>query len=360
MKKNNDFLFLLVEESASNLIGFVAGRAVSNYEEKDKLPSKISLEKGFYISELGVAESHKKNGWGCKLVNFLINTALLNGFSQFVLVTHDAINNPAKKLYAKLSMQILKNDEEKLFYREVQQKRIDNRPETDYRPYYYKSFQWFFNKTIDISKSKRYNYATIILKIFENGMGIKGWSLERIIEQLEASTLLGLLQNGNSYEGYFFATIPSEQFEGKSILWIDAVSITKGHQKNSWIQKGIDEIMKFFSEYDFGIIGGRSQNPVVFKLFTKIGSGEYLPFSRNYTKSEMDFLIKNIYEVNKPNVEGKLNQQIGICKNTYKEGKLGDYPILEFPNAEQYELLLSQNGFNRHEGDSVILIKFFD
>lgn len=139
---NQDFLYLLIEGENGNLVGFVGGRPISqdcDFFVNEALPP-IEPRKAFYIDELGVEETHKMYGWGKMLMTFLIACAREKGFSEFVLRTHGDPGNPAIKLYEKLGMKQRTTKEGKVHGVETSQRRIDGRPEQDFRPYFYKTF----------------------------------------------------------------------------------------------------------------------------------------------------------------------------------------------------------------------------
>jgi ribosomal protein S18 acetylase RimI-like enzyme len=140
---NEGFLYLLIEEESDKVIGFVGGRAISHecdfFINEASLP--IDIEKGFYVDELGIEETHKMYGWGQLLMSFLISSAREKGFSEFVLRTHADHSNPAIGLYYKLGMKPRRTNADKVHGVETTQRRIDGRPETDFRIYFYKTFQ---------------------------------------------------------------------------------------------------------------------------------------------------------------------------------------------------------------------------
>ena len=140
---NKDFLYLLVEKGSDKVIGFVGGRPVSHECDffVNEASPPLEIDKAFYIDELGVDETHKLCGWGLMLMSFLISSARKKGFSQFVLRTHADHSNPAIGLYYKLGMKPRRTKADKVHGVETTQRRIDGRPETDFRIYFYKSFQ---------------------------------------------------------------------------------------------------------------------------------------------------------------------------------------------------------------------------
>lgn len=196
-----------------------------------------------------------------------------------------------------------------------------------------------------------------ILNVFANGMGREGWSFERIKEQLNASTWLGLLKVQDTIMGYFFATIPEKQFEGKNLLWIDAVCVLKDKQNKGYFNSAIFSL-KSLSPKTFGYYGLRTQNPAMMYALDKLCEGVLVPFDTFYSPNLTNFLVENVYEVRKPYELQNLDEKNGICKKVYKEGKLGDY--LEEINKGRsafFEDLLQKWQFTRTNGDAIILVK---
>ena len=105
----------------------------------------------------------------------------------------------------------------------------------------------------------------------------------------------------------------------------------------------------------YGWIGGRTQNPLVFLRYAKLGT--VYPFDQLYTNdlgiSVMKYLLENIAEVKE--FKDRLNLNTGICRGVYPEGKLGDYPI-SIKGGEHYEKLLRIWRFNRENGDAIITV----
>lgn len=138
--KNKDYLYLLIEEESDQVIGFIGGRPVLHECQFFINETGIDMSKTFYIDELGLDEKHKRRGWGEMLTHYIISCARENDFNQFVLRTHGSESNPAIKLYEKLGFTTRVGKDGKVHSVETEEKRIDDRPEKDLRPYYYKSY----------------------------------------------------------------------------------------------------------------------------------------------------------------------------------------------------------------------------
>jgi ribosomal protein S18 acetylase RimI-like enzyme len=137
MVKNSRYHYLLVEEETDTLLGFVAGRPLVNDCPFFLNETNIDLTNTFYIDELGVLDAHRKRGWAQTLMRYLMSCAREQGFEQFVLRTHSGESNPALKLYDRLGFKTRPTSSGEIHGVATQQTRIDSRPQSDLRIYFY-------------------------------------------------------------------------------------------------------------------------------------------------------------------------------------------------------------------------------
>lgn len=135
--KNSGYHYLLIEDETDTLVGFVAGRPLLNDCPFFLNESNVDLKSTFYIDELGVLDAHRKRGWAQTLMRFLMSCAREQGFEQFVLRTHSSEFNPALKLYGKLGFKTKMTLSGEIHGIATRKTRIDSRPETDLRIYFY-------------------------------------------------------------------------------------------------------------------------------------------------------------------------------------------------------------------------------
>jgi len=217
--------------------------------------------------------------------------------------------------------------------------------------------EWNFRRTLDYPDADFTKHlAPQILDVYEDGMGSKGWSIAEIAKQKTASTLLGLLEDSDKdIFGYCFVTIPAALFQRRKILWIDACSISRDLQSEGYYKKAIKKVIGLYDRNSFGYLGGRTQNPVIMYSHDKYCEGKFLPFDDLYPDELMQFLIMNIPEVRE--VGENLDKEKGLCKKAYN-GILGEYPKgLSKGRCSQFEEELKTFGFNRDEGDAIIVLK---
>lgn len=215
-------------------------------------------------------------------------------------------------------------------------------------------YQWKFQSLKGI---KEFDEALLkkIHEIFLEGFGLKeGWSLDGIRNRLQNSTLLGLLSDGNEIFGYSIFSVPNIPLKDKYLLWEDSICVQKNIQGKKLSIKAIEGAFNSFPKLQFGWVGGRTQNPIVFKRYA--GFGKLFPFDATYSDDEgkrvMAYLLQNISEVKE--VE-KIDLSTGICFNFYSEGRLGSYS-LAIKGIERFEEKLRKWNFYRDRGDCIIVI----
>ena len=200
-----------------------------------------------------------------------------------------------------------------------------------------------------------------IQNIFINGFGLKnGWNKKSIETRLLNSTILGLLTNKtNEIFGYVIYDIPKKLFENKHFLWTSSMCIVKELQGKGFSKQAFKDLNHFiksnneYKNYQFGWIGGRTQNPIVIKKYQQYE--RIYPFNFTYESSEgqkiIEYIINNINEIK--HVQ-HLTLKYGICHKVYNSGKLGDYSV-NIKTMNELEKQLKNWGFNRNNGDSIIV-----
>lgn len=217
---------------------------------------------------------------------------------------------------------------------------------------------WVFNNCKTLSEQEKRILAPKIKAIFENGMGINGYSEARIWEQLNQSTLIGLLQQQGNMMGYFFVTIPESQLHHQSLLWIDACCIYKTLQSKGLYARALAILYDIYQYQGFGWLGLRTQNPVMMHLIDKMNANDLYPFDKYYDSEIINYLIDNVYEARKPYLANRLELHTAICKKVYAEGRLGKYPdAIDKGRTSYFETKLKSFQFERDAGDAIILLK---
>jgi len=199
-----------------------------------------------------------------------------------------------------------------------------------------------------------------IHRIFLEGFGLqKGWGIDGIKKRLINATVLTLLlereRTPKRLFGYGIYSIPPKAFGNAYLLWEDFVCLTKSHQRIGLSKYPIKMVWEYFSSKAFGWIGGRTQNPAVFKRYASFGQlfPFNFPFQEEKGKELMDFICSYVQEIMEDTQ--KLDRNTGLFKAIYSEGKLGDYSI-EVPGTERYEMHLQGIYFDRYNGDAQICI----
>ena len=169
LPKSFEYLFLCINAENNQVIAFAGGRPL---QECDFFENKTGLDihACFYFNELGVDENYRQLGLGEKMSNYLTNQALKNGFTGILLRTGHHNDNPAIKFYQKLGFKLLQLSDGSIYGINTRQNRIDNRPDTDFRPYYYRQYPSLqqLQETFSYIKTQSYNGAPSVLK-FDTG-----------------------------------------------------------------------------------------------------------------------------------------------------------------------------------------------
>lgn len=218
---------------------------------------------------------------------------------------------------------------------------------------------WRFKYITDSTASN--DVVEAVLDIFYDAMGQGVWTEEKVYRQFRSSNYFGFYESDNEENSaYFFATVPETCLNDYHVLWIDACSVRKKMQSKGIFKSAIDILQEIIPGKRIGYIGGRTQNPTIIKMYGKLSSHVFYPFDCYYDDTVIYYLIGNIRnEVGMPYEEKKLDFDIqtGILKKVYGE-KLGDYDVgLTDEITKRYEDKLELYGFNRNNGDAVIILK---
>ena len=216
-------------------------------------------------------------------------------------------------------------------------------------------YTWKFQKPSDMNDVNN-NLSKAIHQVYLDGFGLQeGWSLEGIRKALTRSTVLGLLTtDSGEISGYAFYSIPNSPLMGLYMLWEDAICLKKVAQGSLKSKEVFDRASALFPGLTFGWVGGRTQNPLVMRRYSKLGL--LFPFEIAYDEGEgslvMNYLLENINEVNEV---PRLDRSNGICRGIYRGRRLGDYKV-SIGGTEQLEARLSAWGFDRDKGDALIVV----
>jgi hypothetical protein len=222
-------------------------------------------------------------------------------------------------------------------------------------------FDWQFRRFEEahsFNETELGRWATDIQRIFRDGFqSATDWLSDDLRRKLRNSSLIGFLvdqtrANIRSY-GYALYRVPTQLLKGKSLIWEDALCIVcdptiRGKRLSN---DALDKAMSHFPERDFGFVGGRTQNPVIFKRYGSLGT--LLPFDLSYDADQgrdiMRFLKAHIPDAK------CAEATTGICRKHYREGKLGNYDVA-IEGGERFESWLQERQFERDKGDAIIVV----
>lgn len=198
-----------------------------------------------------------------------------------------------------------------------------------------------------------------LLQVCVDGFGLESsdW-LNDNREMLSTSTLFGrLMDKQDQLYGIAFYSAPLELLHNFHVLWEDGICLVKALQHKGFSRKAIAKATSFFPERKFNWLGCRTQNPAMMVRYSRFG--KLFPFDELYDSSDgqvvMDFLLEYVSEVKTTHQRQKLNTVNGVCTQLYPQGRLGDY-VVDLEKAAIFEKQLQDWGFQREQGDAVILV----
>jgi hypothetical protein len=124
--------------------------------------------------------------------------------------------------------------------------------------------------------------------------------LDSIRYRLRNSTVLGLLRDGSDgVHGFACYSVPSVPLGGEHFLWGDGMALLPEVQGRGLTQGFVERACALFPGRQFGWMGGRTQNPVVFRWHAKFG--RVFPFDGSYAQPEgrrvLRYLREHVAEV---------------------------------------------------------------
>lgn len=212
-------------------------------------------------------------------------------------------------------------------------------------------FHWEFFAPDEVRQTSL-DLPLAIHNVFCDGFEIDGWSLSGIETSLQRCDMLGLLlDQQRSICGYALYSVPQHPFCGASLLWEDSICLKKKAQGKGFSTKAIELALALYPGRAFGWLGGRTQNPVIMRRYSR--QGTTFPFDIGYEEQEgprlIQFLLQNVPEVRAPK---SFNIRTGICSGVYRR-RLGNYP---WHDQGEFERHLLRSGFDRDKGDAVVVV----
>lgn len=207
----------------------------------------------------------------------------------------------------------------------------------------------------DAGDSLDENLVRQAYEVFRSAFGFEPkHGVESIRQRLGNATVLGLLRDPSAtVHGFACYSVPDEPLGGTSFLWGDGMAIAPALQGRGWSLGVVKSACALFPGRVFGWMGGRTQNPVVFRRYARFGT--VFPFDATYASSEgrtvLAYLRQHISEVRDLT---ELDSATGVCPGAYRWSHSLDY-LAKVDGAEQFEAQLRRFGFNRSNGDAVIV-----
>jgi hypothetical protein len=183
--------------------------------------------------------------------------------------------------------------------------------------------------------------------------------LDSIRDRLRNSTVLGLLRAESAdVHGFACYSVPSVPLGETYFLWGDGMALMPGVQGRGLTQGFIERACALFPGRRFGWMGGRTQNPVVFRWHAKFG--RVFPFDGTYAEPEgrrvLRYLREHVAEVREA---AMVDDITGICRGAYRWTYRPAY-LAHARATEPFEQQLRTWAFNRDQGDALILVARLD
>lgn len=179
--------------------------------------------------------------------------------------------------------------------------------------------------------------------------------LEAIRDPLRQCTALGLLVADNAaIDGFALYSVPTVPLHGQYLLWEDGIALAKSVQGRGYSSRAFAAAFALFPATTFGWLGGRAQNPVVFRRYAALG--RVLPFELGYGTAAgsavMSYLRTHVAEVrDAPTLE----PSTGICRAAYGWAHAPEFPV-SVAGVEPFEAWLAAHDFRRSDGDAVVVV----
>lgn len=212
-------------------------------------------------------------------------------------------------------------------------------------------FQWKF-LTLANERASYDRFSVEIQRIFREGFDTNGWSLPSIMNTLSRCDVLGLLA-GDDEElcAYALYSFPRARLMGSWLLWEESICLKKKAQHQGYATQALSLARDRFPHRKLGWLGGRTQNPIILKRYSKLGT--LFPFDSSYSGKEgrevMSFLLENVEDVYRV---VNLNRENGLCHGVYGR-RLGHH---DWNENGRFEQDLLRWGFDVENGDAVIAV----
>jgi hypothetical protein len=183
--------------------------------------------------------------------------------------------------------------------------------------------------------------------------------LDSIRYRLRNSTVLGLLRDeSEGVVGFACYSVPSVPLGESYFLWGDGMALRPEVQGRGLTRGFIERACALFPGRLFGWMGGRTQNPVVFRWHAKFG--RVFPFDGTYAEPEgrrvLRYLREHVAEVREA---AAVDAVTGICRHAYRWTYRDRY-LAQARATEPFEEQLRRWTFNRAHGDALILVAKLD
>lgn len=179
------------------------------------------------------------------------------------------------------------------------------------------------------------------------------WSDGAVRQRLANASVLGLLRGeGGEPRGYAMYEVPVPMLRGLRVLWESSIAVVPTLRGRGFSTDVLRLILANERVGPIGWLAGRTQNPVVFQRYGRLG--ELFPFDCDYTREEGPELLRYLTtHVAELGCASSIDPETGICARAYREGRLAGHAAPDPEDSRERQL--ADWGFSRERGDAVIV-----
>lgn len=239
------------------------------------------------------------------------------------------------------------------------------------------TWEWMDRQVqVGLPSCARAAVSAAILDVFENAFGRKPSGTAWATDDIGSLDLLGLLRSvDGDAVGYAKFRRALRQCDGRPVLWLDAAAVSKQHQSRGHVTRAFADAAALLLGHRVPHwLGGRTQNPSVYRLFAGSANHGRLvhpidpipsaiadddpyiwPRLLAYLRSDAIPQLNN--RVRRP-LDFEIVDEFGVCRGAYHGVRLGDYAVdtASTSRTAPFETYVARRGVDRDAGDAVALM----
>jgi ribosomal protein S18 acetylase RimI-like enzyme len=183
-----------------------------------------------------------------------------------------------------------------------------------------------------------------------------GWSLDGVRKEMATSEVAAYLYDEDrmiGYAHYDAVPVPGDAFD-RVIMWERSICFRLDYQDDGHGATALRiALVSVAPQRSLGWIGGRTQNPLMFRRYARLAGGSYplLPFTATYDADPQDASALAAVEAHLG--DEALDSASGIARAAYREGRLSKQSD-RVRAMDWVEKRLDQWQFNPGKGDAIV------